>query len=148
MPALQSKPESANALVITDVGAAAIETMVAAQATFEATTLENDSLIILSAVLKFRLPNGLVVAYVTDDKLAENRTARQLLGIDLAVTDYSLTWNRTHVEFIGSVVANMAKHPIQLGTLGSYAPAHISELVRQALEARGPVTDGKNEGAS
>jgi hypothetical protein len=136
VPALLSIPETANALVVVDVGAAAIETVIAAKATFEATTVENESSVIVSAVLRFRLPNGLLVAYVTDEALANNCERLKALGIDLAVTDVSVNWDRTQAPLIGNIISCLPQVPPQVVGLHQFNGQHLAQLVRDALAQR------------
>lgn len=134
VPALLSAPETASALVIVDVGAAAIATVLAAGAAFEATIVETESSAIASAVLKFRLPNGLVVAYVSDEAVANSHERLKALGVDLAVTDGSVNWDRQQAKLIGEIISSVPKMPAQIAGLYQLNAQHLAQLVREAFE--------------
>ena len=134
--ALLETPETASAIIITDVGAAAIETMLAGNAVFEATTQENASSEIKSVILRFRLPNGLVVAYATDDALPSCRASLRALGIDIAVTDTALNWAREHAQLVGDVIARMPTVPPQITGLAQFEPHRLAEIVRAVMDRR------------
>jgi hypothetical protein len=136
VPALLSTPETATALVIVDVGAAAVETVLAAGADFEATIVENESSVISSAVLKFRLPNGLVVGYITDEAIANSRERLAQLGVDLAVTDNSVNWERQQATLIGEIISSVPKVPPQVAGLHRFNAQRLAQLVRDALDQR------------
>lgn len=133
VPVLQSKPESANALVVSDVGSAAIAAMLSARAKFNASVAETGA-VITDAVFTFTLHNRMVGVYSTDPNYAETQEQRQRLGIDVLVTDTSLKWDRENVEIVGAVVSHFPQVPTQLFTLGCYAPAYLAEVVRQAMD--------------
>jgi hypothetical protein len=133
VPALLFTPETASALVIIDVGAAAIATVLAAGAAFEAKIVETESSAIASAVLKFRLPNGLVVAYVSDEAVANSCEQLKELGVDLAVTGNSVNWDRQQAKLIGEIISSIPKMPAQVAGLHQLNAQHLAQLVREAF---------------
>ncbi len=136
VPDLLAASEKTVAVIITDVGAAAIETVLAANATVKATTIMNATGAIESVTLKFLLPNGLVVAYTTDDNLASDRERIKALGIDLIVTDTTVDWSRHHAPFLGSVIAKIPTVPPQIAGFHQLGQQYLSEFVRDALAQR------------
>jgi hypothetical protein len=136
VPALLKAPESATAILISDFGAAAIETMLAGNASFEATTVESSPGVIQSAILQFKLQNGLVVAYTTDDILASSRGALNALGIDFAVTDTAIEWDRKYAQLVGEVICHLPTIPPQIAGLHQFDPHCLANLVRDAIERR------------
>jgi hypothetical protein len=135
VPELLGTPSTATAAVITDVGAAAIETVLAAGATYQSsTTIDGAS--IVSVTLLFTLPNALVVAYSNDDALlAASREQLKALGIDLLVSDRSIEWLRRHTRLVGEIVARVPSVPPQLTRLSQFESARLADLVRPALAA-------------
>ncbi len=128
---LEARPHSA-AVLIDDVGAAAVATFLAAGATFDAATNYATSGEIDSATIRFSLPNGLVCIWTSDETLAENRSRLKSLGIDLAVTNSSVTWERRHARLIGEMISNVSSVPPQYISLLHLDPELLAQLVREA----------------
>ena len=135
--AFLTDPATSPAVLIVDVGLAAIRAVVAAKATFDAATHLSDAGLIQSVTLRFRLPNGLVVGFTTDEVLASDPARITALGIDLIVTNEAIDWQRQHTAFIGHVIGSVATVPPQLhGAI----PAHNDEFknhISSALQKAG-----------
>lgn len=125
----------ATAVIICDVGAAAIETFLAAEASFQATTRISATAEVESVTIQLTLPNGLVCAWTSDDALAANETRLKALGIDLAVTDTVVNWHGQHAELIGEVTSNVPSVPPQFVCLQQIQSNRLAELVRDAISA-------------
>ncbi len=141
--ALLTSPAAAVALIVTDIGAAAIETVLAANATFEASTIIATSGAIESVTLKFLLPNGLLVAYTTDEDLASDRERTKALGLAFVVTNTSVDWDRKHARLLGSLIAKVPTMPPQITGFHQLAHQYLSQLVREALSSRNGQEGGK-----
>jgi hypothetical protein len=133
---LLESPELATAILITDVGAAAIATLLAGNASFDVMTLTTAQSTIESVVLRFVLPNGLTVAYTTDEDVFNHRTELQAQGVDLIVTANEVDWNRRHAPFLGEVISNMSPTLPQIAMLQYFDPKYLAELVSEALAQR------------
>lgn len=118
-------PATSPAVLIIDVGLAAIRAVLAAEVTFDADTRISEAGQIQSATLRFRMPNNLVIGFTTDEVLAADSARIEALGIDLIVTNEAIDWQRQHTAFIGQVIGSVATVPPQLaGTI----LAHSKEL--------------------
>ena len=131
--AFMQQPATTPIMLITDLGAAAIQTMLAAEAKFSAQTIDSVPTGIPSFVLRFRLPNGLVVAYTTDEVLAADPSRLTKLGVDLTVTDAAIDWRRQHAPLIAGVIANIPPTAPQLIQLEHFDAHRLAALVRDAL---------------
>lgn len=128
---LEARPQS-TAIFIDDVGAAAVATFLAAGATFDAATTQSSPGEIESVTIRFSLPNGLVCIWTSDDALAANRSRLKSLGIDLAVTNTSINWERKHAGLIGEMIAAVPRTLPQLISLQHLDRARLAKLVRDA----------------
>lgn len=128
---LEARPQSA-AILIDDVGAAAVATFLAAGATFDAATNHTASDEIESVTIRFTLPNGLVCIWTSDEAVADNRSRLKSLGIDLAVTNTAINWERKHAGLIGEMISAVPQALPQLVSLRHFDPATLAKLVRDA----------------
>jgi hypothetical protein len=127
-----ASPERVPALFITDVGAAAIRSVIAADATIKSSVKLTPDGAIAAATLLCMLPNGLVVAYTTDEALAADRHTIKSLGIDLLVTDSSVDWPRRHTALVSAIVGNTAAVPPQVTSLRDFDWHEIARVVLEA----------------
>ena len=125
-------PSASPAVLIVDVGLAAIRVVLSAEARFDADTRISETGQIQSVTLRFRMPNNLVVGFTTDEVLASDSARIQALGIDLIVTNEAIDWQRKHTAFVGQVIGSVATVPPQLGR---GIPAHSGELKRHISAA-------------
>jgi len=119
--------------MIIDVGVAAIRTVLAAGATFDALISYGEADRIRSVTLRFVLPNGLIVGYTTDDALAGDSAKLRQLGVDLVVTDSAIDWQRQHTQLVGQVIAAVSTEPVQVVGLSSAAHQNLVPVIRAAL---------------
>lgn len=115
-----------NAVLILDVGLAAVRTALAANASFVAHTQYSADGSIEAATLRFRFPNGLVLGYTTDETLASDTSRLRDLGIDLVVTNDTIDWQRRHSLLIGQVISAVAPVPPQVVEFTSGELAAVS----------------------
>jgi len=125
-------PSTSPAVLIVDVGLAAIRAVLAAEATFDADTRISETGQIQSVTLRFRMQKNLVVGFTTDEALAADSARIQVLGIDLIVTNEAIDWQRQHTAFVGQVIGSGATVPPQLTRA---VPAHSKELQTQVSQA-------------
>ena len=130
---LLDHPEHVTAIMIIDVGVAAIRTVLAAGATFDALISYGEADRIRSVTLRFVLPNGLIVGYTNDDALAGDSDRLRRLGIDLVVTDSAIDWQRQHTQLVGQVIAAVSAEPVQVIGFSSAAHRQLVPLIRAAL---------------
>ena len=135
---LLDHPENVTAIMIVDVGVAAIRTVLAAGAVFDAIVSYSEADRVHSVTLRFYLGNGLVVGYTTDDALAGDSDKLNQLGIDLVVTDSAIDWKRQHTQFVGQVIASVSTEPAQVVGLSTAAHQQLVPLIRAALQVAGP----------
>ena len=128
---LEGRPRAA-AVLIDNIGAAAVATFLAAGAMFDAAATHAGSGEIESVTIRFTLPNGLVCVWTTDDALADDRARLKSLGIQLAVTNSSVNWERKHAGLIGEVISAVAPVPPQFASLQQFNPEQLTKLVRRA----------------
>lgn len=132
---LLENPESVTAIMIVDVGVAAVRTVLAAGANFDATVIYDEMHRIRSVTLRFSLPNGLVVGYTTDDALAADSDKLRQLGIDLVVTDTAIDWQRRHTKLVGQVIAAVSAEPVQVVGISTAAHRQLVPLIRAAVQS-------------
>lgn len=131
---LLENPDRATAIMIVDVGVAAIRTVLATGATFDAVVNREESGSIRSITLRFALPNGLTVGYTNDDDLASDSDRLHRLGIDLVVTDSAIDWQRQHTQFVGQVISAVSTTPSQVIGFSSAAHRELAPIIREVLQ--------------
>lgn len=135
---LLEHPDRATATMIVDVGVAAIRTVLATGATFDAIVDREESGCIRSVTLRFSLPNGLTVGYTNDDGLATDSDRLRGLGIDLVVTDSAIDWQRQHTQFVGQVISAVSTTPTQVVGFSPVAHRELAPIICEALQRANP----------